>query len=151
MLALPALPIRAQELQYWKGFAPNTVTNTASSSPQQSAQAVVPLIVKPAKHGDKQAVKNGSPWNLSAKLSVVAFGAAMIADCTSTSNLRESNGLLRNGHGQLNQGLCFGLNSGVLTLTLLLQKKYPRGMNWLRWIGAGAHGSAAIYNERIKQ
>jgi hypothetical protein len=95
--------------------------------------------------------QNDSPWNLNAKLSAFAFAGTMTADCLSTNGLHENNRLLRNSHGGVNMGVCFGLNGGVLGLTIALQKKYPRAMTWLRWIGAAGHGAAYAHNQAVKQ
>jgi hypothetical protein len=95
--------------------------------------------------------QNDSLWNLNAKLSAFAFAGTMTADCLSTNGLHENNRLLRNSHGGVNMGVCFGLNSGVLGLTIALQKKYPRAMTWLRWIGAAGHGAAYAHNQAVKQ
>jgi hypothetical protein len=136
MLILPLLAYGQQEPAQITTLSPNV--------------KIVGVAAQGIQYPTKTLKSDDSPWNLNAKLSSVAFGAAFTFDCLS-SNHHEINGLLRSSDGSINKGVCFGLNGGVLGLTIALQKKYPRGMSWLRWIGAGGHTAVGFHNEAIKR
>ena len=82
--------------------------------------------------------------------SSVQFWAGAALDYHSSRNKLELNPVLRNEAGRFDGRKFIISNAAFYVLTVALQRKWPRAMNWARRLGGWGHFAVAIGNYHVK-
>jgi hypothetical protein len=88
---------------------------------------------------------NDSPWNLHFWTSSAVFLGGSLVDWASSRGRREL-GPLRNSTDGLNGKTYWGLNGGLYTLSVIIQRRHPRGASVIRDIIGTVHFGDATWN-----
>jgi hypothetical protein len=83
-------------------------------------------------------------------ISTMAFAAAGTFDFASSRGLRENNQKIANAYGHVSGATFVLSNAAMYGTTLLIQMKWPKAANTLRYILSVVHLSVGIHNEVIK-
>jgi hypothetical protein len=77
------------------------------------------------------------------------YWTGVVLDYRSSLNTHEGNPLFQNRQGEISGAKFFAINTAIYTLTVGLQKKYPKLINWTRRIHAWVHIGVAGHNYTI--
>lgn len=83
--------------------------------------------------------------------SSATFWAGSGAAFHSSFGGQEINPLFRDRHGRVSGKLYWGAKGGLYAVTVLLQKKYPHRMNWLRRVSGYIDFGFSAYNYQVKR